>query len=119
LNSTIILNSTSLYKQAADYIKEESYTHIILWQDNDRAGEILKNSFIQEFEDFRQRPIDIISEAQKYEGHKDLNDWLIHSGQRMSQFNTLNGNRSSVHVFRNYQAGHNFPASDLDRHFQK
>ena len=75
-NDCIITNSVNLYRQAADFIKEGTYTEALLWSDNDYAGKQFEKVFSDEFTHFSDRFFRIAVMGHLYPHHKDLNAWL-------------------------------------------
>ena len=69
----LVLNSTSLYNQAANFVRAGNYDQAILWQDNDLAGQKFVDAFLDELQ---QHSLTISSMCQAYQGFDDLNQFL-------------------------------------------
>lgn len=76
LRDTIVLNSTSLYDQAAEYIKAGHYSGAALWHDNDKAGASFEKAFTEAFTD---QNFNISNRTGLYQGYEDLNAWHMNS----------------------------------------
>ena len=69
----MVLNSTSLYLKAANYIRAGKYTSVTLWQDNDAGGEKLIKALLHELHTDK---ISISSMSHIYQGFNDLYQFL-------------------------------------------
>ena len=76
-HDTIILNSTNLYETASDHIRNGIYSKVVLWFDNDNAGNQCQNALIEQFVAYENRPVKINTMNHIYKGFKDLNEWHI------------------------------------------
>ena len=65
----LVLNSTSLLKEAIEHLK--SYSEIFLFLDNDKAGKNCKAELLESFPQAKDH-------SGLYSPHKDLNDFLIY-----------------------------------------
>ena len=65
----LVLNSTSLLKEAIEHLK--SYSEIYLFLDNDKAGKKCKAELLESFPQAKDH-------SGLYSPHKDLNDFLIY-----------------------------------------
>jgi 5S rRNA maturation endonuclease (ribonuclease M5) len=71
IGDSIILNSTSLFERAAEYIRQQSYKDIHTFLDNDQGGQECTEQFLQEFGE-RVNP-----QNDMYANYKDLNQALV------------------------------------------
>jgi 5S rRNA maturation endonuclease (ribonuclease M5) len=78
MNDVIVLNSANLYRTAAENIKENKYSHIRTWFDNDEAGKRFEIAFKEQLENMNIS-VTINRMNSTYEGFKDLNVWHTES----------------------------------------
>ncbi|MEP7170122.1 MAG: toprim domain-containing protein, partial [Bacteroidota bacterium] len=74
---SIVLNSTSCLEQALPYLYEYGYKNFYTWLDNDVAGRnatIRCSEFATTQNGLVHRPMN-----EKYIGHKDVNEWHMHT----------------------------------------
>lgn len=72
----LILNSLSLLGKAYPYINNYGYLTLYSWLDNDEAGKRAATLFQDYLEKYSS--INLIAMNKIYEGHKDVNEWLMH-----------------------------------------
>lgn len=64
----LVMNSISLLNKTKNHL--QNYSEIHLFLDNDKAGEICKNSILKSFPEAKEH-------SEIYASHKDLNDYLL------------------------------------------
>ena len=106
-NDCLILNSANLYAQGAQFIENNNYSSIILWLDNDNAGDKFKAALIDALVNLKSK-VSVFQMNHIYEGFEDVNAWhkqsalnLINKKNALSQPPKLISSISNKDDFRN------------------
>ena len=85
---TLVLNSTSTYDRAALFIISKAYMNVVLWLDNDHAGEKAAIKITERLQT-ASTTFNIIEMNQLYEGFNDLNQWHTETSLSLAQKRSL------------------------------
>jgi len=85
----IILNSVSLIGKAYPYINNYGYLKLYSWLDNDHQGQNAATLLKDYLE--KHSTITFVSMNKLYKGHKDVNEWLMHTKKLQPYINIPKG----------------------------